>query len=151
MRRLAALPGYSAWCRSKLSRSAGRRLRQLRSPTWRSRNEITSGDAWSRSTFEVSRWLLSQLVHGSLLTELSERKRLANIERTDRRFPHMGEHESRDIHRLCSLSNVERRSMSANALGKSNRAIPAGGVGEHDLRTSGPPEELQESGRPRRQ
>ena len=69
-----------------------------------------------------------------LLSELSERKRLANIEGTDRRFPHMGEHESRDIHRLCSLSNVERRSMSANALGKSNRAIPAGGVGEHDLR-----------------
>jgi len=94
--------------------------------------------------------LLSQLGCGFLLTELSERKRLAGIQRTDRRFPRMGEHESRDIHRLCSLSNVERRSMSANTLGKSNRAIPAGGVGEHDLRTSGPPGELQEFGRPRR-
>jgi hypothetical protein len=53
---VAYLSARSAWCRSKLSRSAGRRPRQLRSPTSYSRNEIMRGDAWSRLTFEIRVW-----------------------------------------------------------------------------------------------
>lgn len=110
---------------------------------------MTSGDVGSRLTFKV-RWALSQLVLDAFLTKLSKRKRVTSIEGTERRLPQVGKHQTRDIHCLRSLSNVQRRSVSTDALGESNRAVPASGIGKHDLRTSSSFGKLQELGRPRR-
>jgi hypothetical protein len=72
------------------------------------------------------------------LAPFAERQAVPGVDRAERRAPDVREYQPLDLVLASLPGDFQRRHVSPGAAGEADRPVPAGRVGEHEIRSGGP-------------